>query len=259
MICGDHAPTSSNYKPPAESAPAAPPQGQRRHNGRDAEPRGSPMGRDYEGGSSATSPPPPAPPKPNSGYGHHHGSQGCNGSVHAPNSGHGPSSGHGRRTTPPPPPAVNQPWEDPSPHGGHPHSGTAPLQPGESRYESMNLANAATRPPIQYQGSHGEYPAPGSPQQEFHTELPCNMNGRHQQQPWQQRGNRGMQQKPFQEEGFAGFLRLVANDIWKTCHHDNRGFNGSPERPGQLPQQFAGQQHYGAQPWNGGQPFRGGA
>jgi hypothetical protein len=89
-------------------------------------------------------------------------------------------------------------------------------------------------------------PAKGSqfenPQQVFETRLPPGQRGQlppggrpqHPgQQPWGGRMSPNMQTRGARQEdneSFAGFLRFVATDIWKTCHADARRLD-SPERP----------------------------
>lgn len=247
MICGSHAPKQTNYEPASAQAPPpnCPPRFCCAHDSSDKRVKGDPCFKDCRNcgiklqssykdfqlcppcsekeekcmicGSNA--------PKSNSSM------------PAAPTDrAQAPTSGHGRQA-PPPPPAMQQPWDN-GPNRLPQGDATGPKDNSRSMYGSQRaLSHSSTRPNVDQYGA--------SPQQEFHTQLPPAMSQRNSRQqppgaPWQQ--NRGaMSARPAShmapghngpEEGFSGFLRLVASDIWKTCSHDNhRAWEPNGQQP----------------------------
>lgn len=144
-------------------------------------------------------------------------SHGANDSSNKPQDRHqAPTSGHAKHAAPPPPPAVQQPWEN-APNRLPQGDASAPKDSSGSMY----LNHASTRPAVR-QSHNDRYP-----QQEFQTKLPPTQGQRGSgQQPLGSSragrpGNQNFQGNSSQEEGFSGFLRLMASDIWKACSHDN--------------------------------------
>jgi len=221
MICGEHAPNNSNYQPPEAAPPANCPKEQKcRHSGSHA-----PASGDYMPAASQDrrqTRPQASPERPHE---------------------RSPSmmmSGHGKHPAPPPPPPMQQPWDNQPNHlpGGDPNA--SPADNTRSMYgarpavsHSQNDIYASANAQQQQQ------------QQQFHTQLPPSQSHRNSRQqpggaPWEQ--NRGsMSARPHTqnmagqhhaEEGFSGFLRMVAGDIWKTCAHDNHRAWEPPDNRG---------------------------
>lgn len=145
----------------------------------------------------------------------------------------GQTGGQGKQgNLPPPPPRADVP--------SHQTRGDVAAQVDTSRQSRMQSRSSVPNERMQSM----QVPPPQNDAQVFHTQLPPPQSHRPGSRsqppraPWEQ--NRGsMSARPFgqgqvarndQDEGFAGFLRFVAADIWKTCHSDNRARPLAEER-----------------------------
>ena len=128
---------------------------------------------------------------------------------------------------PPPPPPVARQSLDQS-RNQHAQGDANRQWTGEQIRERMPVAPSSQSnngqqwstqlPPQGQRPSHGQPPGGAAPWEQNRSHM-----GARPYNPNLQAGNRN-------EDGFAGFLKLVAGDIWKTCNNDSRGVQ-SPERP----------------------------
>jgi len=248
MICGSNAPHSSSCQPPAAvqaPPPNCPPRFCCAHDSSDKRVKGDPCFKDCKRCGTRVQSSykdfefcPPCSDK----------EQKCMiCGTHAPKSStympgapqdrpQAPTSGHAKHAAPPPPPAVQQPWEN-APNRLPQGDAAAAKDSSGSMYLSHSMAHASTRPAVRQ--SHNDH----YPQQEFQTKLPPTQSqkgsgkGFHQQSPGrhaQPLSNQNFGGNSNQEEGFSGFLRLVASDIWKSCSHDNHRTWDPPAQSAQF-------------------------
>lgn len=213
MICGANAPKSSSYMPGAPQPTQGQSAGQAPATDRQTRPQPAqgqsggqaPAGAGQSRPQPAQVPPPPPPP---------------------------PASGHRGDA------ASNcRPRGDVNTMAETNHSQHQRHRSGEAEAEFCGQRSSVPSATPQTR-QRTPMPPPQAPQQVWQTQLPPS----HGQRPnaaghWP---NTSLQVRDDSDDGFAGFLRFVATDLWKTCNSDNGGRMGSPERTFPAPPRFQG-------------------
>lgn len=213
MICGDNAPKSSSYMPGAPQ-PTQAQSGQAPATDRQSRPQPA---QGQSGGqapaAAGQSRPRDMPPQGNPGHNQQQ--------VPPP---------------PPPPPAAGRRGDAGSNCRSRGDANTVP-ESDRSQHQRQRSGQVPNATPQTRQRAPMP-PPPQAPQQVWQTQLPPS----HGQRPnaGEQWPNTSLQRRDDSDDGFAGFLRFVATDLWKTCNSDSGGRMGSPERTFPAPPRFQG-------------------